>query len=266
MLESEGLIVSVAHTGTTVAPVSRQLDRRGLRPARRAGDRLGPRGRARRKRRGGCHGSSRLRRSHGPRPLRQPSVAWAELNTEFHLAISRLSGMPMVDQMLRRALDHWDRVRRYFFTGVFTRRAAARTARAPAHARAASRRRRRRDRAHHAGAQSRRAAGLRRLPRRRAARRRRARDGTLFPASRRSRPPNCSAATSSRPVFASSSTRPCTSGAASPLAQPLAAARMRAGNRFCILPMEGWDGTTRRKTVGSHRSADGATSARAVRS
>ena len=51
--------------------------------------------------------------------------AWAELNTEFHLAISSLSGMPMVEQMLRRALDHWDRVRRYFFSGVLTRRAAA---------------------------------------------------------------------------------------------------------------------------------------------
>jgi NADPH2 dehydrogenase len=30
---------------------------------------------------------------------------------------------------------------------------------------------------------------------------------------------------------------------ASPLAQPLDTAAGRAGNRFCILPMEGWDGT-----------------------
>ncbi len=30
----------------------------------------------------------------------------------------------------------------------------------------------------------------------------------------------------------------------SPLGRPLEAGRMRAGNRFCILPMEGWDGTT----------------------
>ncbi len=29
----------------------------------------------------------------------------------------------------------------------------------------------------------------------------------------------------------------------SPLAQPLEAGGLRAGNRFCILPMEGWDGT-----------------------
>jgi 2,4-dienoyl-CoA reductase-like NADH-dependent reductase (Old Yellow Enzyme family) len=31
--------------------------------------------------------------------------------------------------------------------------------------------------------------------------------------------------------------------AASPLAQPIEADGLRAGNRFCILPMEGWDGT-----------------------
>jgi 2,4-dienoyl-CoA reductase-like NADH-dependent reductase (Old Yellow Enzyme family) len=30
----------------------------------------------------------------------------------------------------------------------------------------------------------------------------------------------------------------------SPMAQPLEADGLRAGNRFCILPMEGWDGTT----------------------
>jgi NADPH2 dehydrogenase len=34
------------------------------------------------------------------------------------------------------------------------------------------------------------------------------------------------------------------SGEASPLARPLAADGLRAGNRFTILPMEGWDGTT----------------------
>ena len=33
-------------------------------------------------------------------------------------------------------------------------------------------------------------------------------------------------------------------GPGAPLAQPLEAADLRAGNRFCVLPMEGWDGTT----------------------
>src|SRR5262249_41404136 len=31
--------------------------------------------------------------------------------------------------------------------------------------------------------------------------------------------------------------------AASPLFRPFEKAGLRAGNRFCILPMEGWDGT-----------------------
>lgn len=34
------------------------------------------------------------------------------------------------------------------------------------------------------------------------------------------------------------------SGPSAPLAQPLEAVGMRAGNRFCVLPMEGWDGST----------------------
>ncbi len=37
------------------------------------------------------------------------------------------------------------------------------------------------------------------------------------------------------------------SGDASPLGQPLAVDRVTIGNRFCILPMEGWDGTTEGK-------------------
>lgn len=33
------------------------------------------------------------------------------------------------------------------------------------------------------------------------------------------------------------------SGSAAPLAQPVEAAGLRAGNRWAVLPMEGWDGT-----------------------
>jgi hypothetical protein len=33
------------------------------------------------------------------------------------------------------------------------------------------------------------------------------------------------------------------SAPASPLSRPLEADGLRAGNRWCILPMEGWDGT-----------------------
>ena len=49
---------------------------------------------------------------------------WADLNTRFHLAISRLAGMPMLQEMTRaRLVDRWDRVRRYYFSGVLVHRA-----------------------------------------------------------------------------------------------------------------------------------------------
>lgn len=123
LLESEGLVVSVAHTGTTVAPVSRQLIvevfalLEGLETvsARAAAAAAAPDDFAAL--------DALVARMDRALAAGRPAV-WAGLNREFHLLISGMSGMPMVEQMLRRALDHWDRVRRYFFNGVFTRRAA----------------------------------------------------------------------------------------------------------------------------------------------
>lgn len=123
MLESEGLIVSVAHTGTTVAPISRRsvvevfaiLEGLETVSARAAAAQAKPLGLGRL--------DTLVARMDRALSQNRPG-AWAELNTEFHLAISALTGMPMVEQMLRRALDHWDRVRRHFFAGVLTRRAS----------------------------------------------------------------------------------------------------------------------------------------------
>jgi DNA-binding GntR family transcriptional regulator len=122
LLEAEGLIVSVAHTGTTVAPISRQsivevfalLEGLETVSTRAAVAQITSSGLARL--------DGLLGRMDRALASQRPGN-WAELNTEFHLAISALSGMPMVEQMLKRALDHWDRVRRYYFSGVFTRRA-----------------------------------------------------------------------------------------------------------------------------------------------
>jgi DNA-binding GntR family transcriptional regulator len=122
LLESEGLVISVAHVGATVAPISRQsivevftilegLETVSARAAAAAASdedlaRLG------------------VLVAAMDRALDQDRRGeWADLNSQFHLAISRLSGMPMLHAMLQRALDHWDRVRRYFFEDVLTRRA-----------------------------------------------------------------------------------------------------------------------------------------------
>jgi DNA-binding GntR family transcriptional regulator len=47
---------------------------------------------------------------------------WAELNTQFHRQITRIAGMPMLQEMTERAMAHWDRLRRYFFSGVLAHR------------------------------------------------------------------------------------------------------------------------------------------------
>jgi DNA-binding GntR family transcriptional regulator len=47
---------------------------------------------------------------------------WADLNSRFHLGISQLSAMPMLQEMTERVLARWDRVRRYFFNGVLVHR------------------------------------------------------------------------------------------------------------------------------------------------
>jgi DNA-binding GntR family transcriptional regulator len=47
---------------------------------------------------------------------------WADLNTRFHLTISHLTGMPMLEQMTDWSLNRWDRLRRYYFSGVLVHR------------------------------------------------------------------------------------------------------------------------------------------------
>lgn len=49
---------------------------------------------------------------------------WSDLNTEFHLAIATMTGMSMLQEMTERALNQWDRVRRYYLKGVLIERLA----------------------------------------------------------------------------------------------------------------------------------------------
>jgi DNA-binding GntR family transcriptional regulator len=57
------------------------------------------------------------------RVTREPD-RWAELNAEFHLGLAALAGLPRIDAELAQALDHWDRIRRAFFSDVLSHRAA----------------------------------------------------------------------------------------------------------------------------------------------
>jgi DNA-binding GntR family transcriptional regulator len=47
---------------------------------------------------------------------------WAALNRRFHLTISELPGLDLVQHLTAQVLDRWDRLRRYYFKGVLAHR------------------------------------------------------------------------------------------------------------------------------------------------
>lgn len=49
---------------------------------------------------------------------------WADLNTKLHRDIAHLTEMRMLEDMTNRVLDHWERVRRYFFSSILSNRFA----------------------------------------------------------------------------------------------------------------------------------------------
>ncbi|HVU12216.1 MAG TPA: GntR family transcriptional regulator [Phototrophicaceae bacterium] len=56
------------------------------------------------------------------RGLMDDPDAWSEQNKQFHQAICERAQMHLVQLSLRRALDHWDRLRRRYLTEVFASR------------------------------------------------------------------------------------------------------------------------------------------------
>jgi DNA-binding GntR family transcriptional regulator len=121
LLQSEGLVVSIAHVGATVAPIS-QASVREIFTILEGLEVVSTRTAAERAAAEDIDELARLVSAmdlaiEGDRPAH-----WADLNTEFHLAIGRIAAMPMLEDMLRRALEYWDRLRRYYFRGVLARR------------------------------------------------------------------------------------------------------------------------------------------------
>ena len=121
LLQSEGLVVSVAHVGATVAPLSRTsiadvfttMEGLELVATREAAQKAGP---------SDVEVLAELvaemdRALDAGSPQR-----WADLNTRFHLSIGRLADLPMLQEMIQRVFDYWDRVRRYYFRDVLIHR------------------------------------------------------------------------------------------------------------------------------------------------
>jgi DNA-binding GntR family transcriptional regulator len=122
MLQSEGLVQNVPHVGATVAAISPDsivevfsiLEGLEVVAARAAAQAARP------------EDVATLAEIVGAMDEALASgrtEQWAELNTRFHLAISGLAAMPMLQEMMERVLDRWDRVRRYYFSNVLVHRA-----------------------------------------------------------------------------------------------------------------------------------------------
>jgi DNA-binding GntR family transcriptional regulator len=124
LLESEGFVVNVAHVGVTIAPISRQsiaeiytiLEGLESVSTRVAAQLARPE-----------HFEELEALIAGMDVALEQGRAdqWSQLNTRFHLLIGRLAAMPMLEQMLQRALAEWARVSRHLFKDVLLHRANA---------------------------------------------------------------------------------------------------------------------------------------------
>jgi DNA-binding GntR family transcriptional regulator len=121
LLQSEGLVLNVPHVGATVAPITREsivdvfvlLEGLGTVATRLVAERASP----------GDVGLLEAMVADMDDALEEARHEdWAALNTQFHLTISALPGLPMLRDMTERVLDRWLRVRRFYFSGVLIHR------------------------------------------------------------------------------------------------------------------------------------------------
>jgi DNA-binding GntR family transcriptional regulator len=121
VLQSEGLVSTVPHVGATVSPISPEsidevftiMESLELVATRRASERLGEADAAE---------LDAIAAAMDAALRDGRNEEWADLNSRFHLAICRISAMPMLQAMTERVLARWDRVRRFYFNGVLVHR------------------------------------------------------------------------------------------------------------------------------------------------
>lgn len=120
-LQAEGLVTTVPHTGTIVAPISEDsivetftvLEGLELAATRVVAERLT------------AEIEQTLTKIVGLMDAALQAGQfddWSALNSCFHLDIARFTGMPMLREMTARALAHWDRAHRFYFEGVLSQR------------------------------------------------------------------------------------------------------------------------------------------------
>lgn len=122
LLQAEGLVVNVPHVGATAAPIAPHavhevftiMEGLEIVATREAASRLRP------------EDAAELQAMLGAMDEALGGGAyekWSELNSRFHLAISAITGMPLLRDMTERVLGQWDRIRRHYFEGVLVPRA-----------------------------------------------------------------------------------------------------------------------------------------------
>ena len=122
ILQSEGLVVTVPHAGATVAPISRQSIQdvftvlEGL-------EVVATRLAAERRNTSELNALGNLVADMDKAVESKRYAQWAGVNTEFHLMIGALPGLPMLREMTERVLARWGRIRRFYFRGVLVARA-----------------------------------------------------------------------------------------------------------------------------------------------
>jgi DNA-binding GntR family transcriptional regulator len=121
LLQSEGLVTNVPHTGSMVSAIARDsitevfglMEGLEFVATRKAAERMTSEEAA---------GLEVTVREMDDALRDGRHEEWADLNSKFHLGISRLSGMPLLHEMMERVMAHWDRLRRCYFEGVLANR------------------------------------------------------------------------------------------------------------------------------------------------
>jgi DNA-binding GntR family transcriptional regulator len=121
VLQSEGLVANVPHVGATVSLISREsiaevfsiMEGLEIVATRSAAERMTG---------ADADALQEITTAMDTALAAGRNEEWADLNSRFHSAISRLSAMPLLEEMMERVLARWDRVRRYYLKGVLVDR------------------------------------------------------------------------------------------------------------------------------------------------
>jgi DNA-binding GntR family transcriptional regulator len=122
LLQSEGLVESVPHVGTSVTPLSRSsiLDVFSIMEGLQS---VAARVAAERATKADFGSLDALMKEMDAVVESGRLEVWGDFNTQFHVTIATMAGLPMLLQMTVQAFDRWNQMRRYFFSNVLAVRA-----------------------------------------------------------------------------------------------------------------------------------------------